>query len=144
MVAIADEEVLYALEFAGCMKKNYPPGRTEPMHAVEEQIDQYVHGKRPKFTVPLFLQGSLFQKEVFEALKKIPFGMTQSYLAIATAIGRPSACRAVARAVGANPFLIVIPCHRVIYASGALGGYRGGAARKKWLIDYEQSKICCS
>jgi AraC family transcriptional regulator, regulatory protein of adaptative response / methylated-DNA-[protein]-cysteine methyltransferase len=75
---------------------------------------------------------------VWDALLTIPPGQTRSYAAIARAIGRPEAVRAVARANGANPFAIVVPCHRVISADGALCGYGGGLPRKRWLLDHER------
>lgn len=82
--------------------------------------------------------GSSFQMRVWEELEKIPFGQTRSYQEIATAIGRPTACRAVARANSTNQLAIIIPCHRVINSSGALGGYAGGLSRKQWMLKHEQ------
>ena len=87
----------------------------------------------------MFLLGSPFQKQVWEELKKIPSGETRAYLAIAKAVGRPTACRAVANANGANQLAIIIPCHRVINTNGELGGYGGGIARKQWLLDLEKN-----
>ena len=81
---------------------------------------------------------SSFQKKVWSVLQNIPLGRTRSYLNIAQSIKKPTAYRAVANANGANQFAIIIPCHRVINANGALGGYAGGISRKQWLIDHEK------
>jgi O-6-methylguanine DNA methyltransferase len=91
-----------------------------------------------RFRTQLARFGSLFQKLVWDALLAIPLGQTGSYAQLAGAIGRPRAVRAVARANGANPFAIIIPCHRVINADGGLGGYGGGLPRKRWLLEHEQ------
>ena len=101
----------------------------------------YFEGKRQDFKTPLFLLGSPFQKRVWEELMKISPGKTRSYAEIAMAIGKPTAYRAVANANGANQLAIVIPCHRVINSNGELGGYGGGIARKKWLIDLEKQEL---
>jgi len=81
--------------------------------------------------------GTPFQVSVWNALLEIPLGATRSYADIARAIGRPEALRAVAQANGANPFAIVIPCHRVINTGGKPGGYGGGLPRKRWLLEHE-------
>jgi AraC family transcriptional regulator of adaptative response/methylated-DNA-[protein]-cysteine methyltransferase len=91
----------------------------------------------PSTLAPFLLFGSLFQKEVWEELKKIPQGETRSYRDISKALGRKSSFRAVAQANGANQLAIVIPCHRVINANGELGGYSSGVIRKKWLLNHE-------
>ncbi len=83
--------------------------------------------------------GTAFQREVWQALRKIPAGTTLSYGRLAARLGRPSASRAVGAANGANPIAIVVPCHRVIGGDGTLTGYAGGLARKRWLLDHEQS-----
>ena len=81
--------------------------------------------------------GTSFQREVWRALRSIPAGSTTTYGALAAQLGRPAASRAVGLANGANPVAIVVPCHRVIGANGALTGYGGGIARKRWLLDHE-------
>jgi AraC family transcriptional regulator of adaptative response/methylated-DNA-[protein]-cysteine methyltransferase len=91
-----------------------------------------------RFRTPLARLGSPFQELVWDALRAIPPGQTCSYAQLAGAIGRPRAVRAVARANGANPFAIIIPCHRVIDADGGLGGDGGGLPRKRWLLEHEQ------
>lgn len=151
MIAIADEEALYLLEFEECrglereierLQKNLQasiiPGRTAPISAIESELIDYFNGTLKEFKTALSFLGSPFQQLVWEELKKIPFGETRSYLEIATAIGKPSAVRAVAQANGANQIAIVIPCHRVINTNGQLGGYAGGLSRKQWLIAHEK------
>ncbi|NDI34840.1 bifunctional transcriptional activator/DNA repair enzyme AdaA [Chengkuizengella sediminis] len=151
MVAIADDEALYLLEFVDRRglereverlrqktKSTIIPGHTEPIRLIERELIQYYKGGLREFKTPLFLLGSPFQKSVWEELKKIPYSKTTSYSDIAAAIGKPSAFRAVAQANGANQLAIVIPCHRVINTNGELGGYGGGLTRKKWLIQHEK------
>jgi len=104
-----------------------------------QQLDEYFHLKRQIFDLPLSPQGTSFQKLVWEKLREIPYGRTSSYLEIARQIGNPKAIRAVGSANGKNPIAIIIPCHRVIGASGKLIGYGGGLWRKEWLLKHEQS-----
>lgn len=92
------------------------------------------------YTLPMRLIGTPFQIEVWEAIKTIPWGETTTYAVLAQKIGRPTAHRAVASAVGANPISILIPCHRVIRSTGELGGYRWGEARKRALLDREKNR----
>ena len=122
-------------------KRAIIPGITAPIRTIERELSEYFEGVRQEFQTPLFFLGSPFQKRVWEELRKIPSGETRSYLDIATLIGKPTAFRAVANANGANQLAIVIPCHRVINTNGELGGYGGGIARKKWLIDLEKQGI---
>jgi methylated-DNA-[protein]-cysteine S-methyltransferase len=87
--------------------------------------------------VPVATSGTVFQNQVWSALRRIPRGQTLSYGALAQQIGRPAAVRAVGLANGANPIAIIVPCHRVIGANATLTGYGGGLARKRWLLDHE-------
>jgi methylated-DNA-[protein]-cysteine S-methyltransferase len=87
--------------------------------------------------VALAARGTVFQRRVWEALRAIPYGETASYGEVARAIGRPAASRAVGAANGRNPISIVVPCHRVVGAGGALTGYGGGLDRKAWLLNLE-------
>ncbi len=109
-----------------------------------QQLAEYFAGTRTEFDLPLGLRrrgplgGSGFQERVWRALLAIPYGTTWSYGDIARAIGRPSASRAVGSANGANPIAIIVPCHRVIGASGALTGYAGGLRAKQWLLAHER------
>jgi len=101
------------------------------------QLIEYFEGRRTVFEFPLELRGSPFQKEVWEAVARIPHGCTSSYGEIAALVGRPGASRAVGMANGANPLPIVVPCHRVIGADGTLTGYGGGLALKTRLLTLE-------
>ncbi len=104
------------------------------------QLEEYFAGKRQAFDLPLAPSGTGFQRRVWAALAEIPYGETRSYGQIATAIGRPGASRAVGMANGRNPVSIVVPCHRVVGASGSLTGYAGGPERKQFLLDLERGK----
>ena len=101
------------------------------------QLDDYFAGKRVEFTFPMNMQGTEFQKRVWRELLRIPFGKTASYLDIALAVGTRESTRAVGKANGQNPIVIVVPCHRVIGRDGSLTGYGGGLWRKRWLLDFE-------
>ena len=105
-----------------------------------EQLDAYFAGELERFDLPLAPQGTEFQRRVWDELRQIPYGQTTSYSALAAKIERPDACRAVGLANGRNPISIVIPCHRVIGASGALTGYGGGIERKRWLLAHERGQ----
>lgn len=104
-------------------------------HAAE--LVEYFQGKRSSFTAPLDLRGTPFQLAVWNALRDIPFGETRSYSEIAHRIGKPSAVRAVGAAIGANPALILVPCHRVIGKDGSLTGFREGLDLKRRLLQLE-------
>lgn len=103
------------------------------------QLDQYFKGERNTFTFPYQVEGTDFQKTVWEALTKIPYAETGSYKDIAVSIGNEKAIRAVGSANGKNKLSIVIPCHRVIGSNGKLTGYAGGLWRKDWLLRHEKS-----
>lgn len=104
------------------------------------QLAEYFSGKRKRFDLPLRPEGTAFQQAVWRALLKVPFGETSTYGALAAAIGRPGAARAVGAAVGANPLAVVVPCHRIIGADGTLTGYAGGLARKTKLLALEAAR----
>ena len=154
MIAIASEVDLYLLEFverrglsreieklAQSTQSIIIPRITPLLKQVEQELQHYFTSGFNTFTIPIGYQGSLFQKSVWAELQKIPFGYTRSYSDIAQAIGRPSACRAVAQANSMNQIAIIIPCHRVIHADGSLGGYAGGIERKAWLLQHEKDTI---
>jgi methylated-DNA-[protein]-cysteine S-methyltransferase len=101
------------------------------------QLGEYFAGTRRTFDLPLAPRGTAFQQRVWERLRAIPFGATASYVEIARALGDPKATRAVGAANGRNPISIVVPCHRVIGADGALTGFGGGIERKRWLLAHE-------
>lgn len=115
--------------------------RDELLDRAIEEVDEYFAGKRTEFSIPLAAEGTPFQREVWNALRAIPFGETRSYADVAQAIGKPRAVRAVGAANGKNPLGIVVPCHRVIGADGSLTGYAGGMSRKKFLLDLERQRF---
>ena len=101
------------------------------------QLSAYFAGERREFDLPLAPRGTPFQREVWAAVAAVPYGETATYAQIAAAVGRPSACRAVGAANGRNPVPVIVPCHRIIGAAGALTGYGGGLDRKRSLLDLE-------
>jgi methylated-DNA-[protein]-cysteine S-methyltransferase len=109
--------------------------RLAELAAVE--LEEYFRGRRQVFTVAVRPHGTPFQRRVWAALRKIPFGVTRSYGDVAKAIGEPTAVRAVGGANNRNPIAIVIPCHRVIGSDGKLVGYGGGLEHKAWLLKHE-------
>lgn len=111
--------------------------QTPPIRRAYEQLQEYFQGIRTEFDVPLALRGTDFQTSVWKALSGIPYGQTRTYAQIAAQIGRPKACRAVGAANHRNPLAIFVPCHRVVGASGALTGYAGGLAAKRYLLELE-------
>ena len=106
----------------------------------EEQINEYLAGARTDFEIPLKPGGTPFQKQVWDALVKIAYGQTVCYEEIAVAIGKPSSSRAVGNAVGANPILLMVPCHRIIKKNGQTGNFGSGPELKKSLLRLESSK----
>ena len=104
---------------------------------VVEELQEYFAGRRRVFTMPLVLRGTPFQQRVWEVVRKIPYGATQTYGEIAEALGEKKLSRAVGLANGANPLPILIPCHRVIGKHGSLTGYGGGLALKHYLLQLE-------
>jgi AraC family transcriptional regulator of adaptative response/methylated-DNA-[protein]-cysteine methyltransferase len=154
LLAISDEIGLYLLKFVQasylqkevelfCQKNaaTIMSGSTSAIDTIERELNEYFRGNLHKFTTPIHLVGTSFQKKVWEELKNIPFGETLSYAKLATRIGKPSAHRAVANANGANSLAIIIPCHRVIRTNGNLGGYTGGVVYKEYLLDHEKRFI---
>ncbi|MGX7418308.1 methylated-DNA--[protein]-cysteine S-methyltransferase [Carnobacterium gallinarum] len=103
-----------------------------------EMLANYLQGEQQSVDLPLDVQGTVFQEEVWRALTEIPYGQTVTYSEIAIKIERPDAVRAVGTAIGANPVLILIPCHRVLGKNRKLTGYRGGLAMKKDLLGLEK------
>lgn len=102
------------------------------------QLEEYFAGDRNHFDLPLEPEGTEFQRSVWTALTEIPYGETRSYGEIAAEVGRPKAARAVGMANNRNPIAVIVPCHRVIGAGGALVGYAGGIERKTWLLAHER------
>ncbi|MDA8480924.1 bifunctional DNA-binding transcriptional regulator/O6-methylguanine-DNA methyltransferase Ada [Citrobacter sp. Awk 4] len=119
----------------------FPAARDEPADAdFQQRVQQVItsiNARNTPLTLPLDIQGTAFQQQVWQALRTIPCGETVSYQQLANAIGKPKAVRAVASACGANKLAIVIPCHRVVRGDGSLSGYRWGVARKAQLLKRE-------
>lgn len=114
--------------------------RSDFSDCVMEQITEYLNGKRKQFDIKYHLQGTPFQKKVWNALLEIPYGETRTYKQIAEAIGNPDAARAVGMANNKNPLLLLVPCHRVIGTDGGLTGYAGGLPMKQYLIELERKE----
>jgi methylated-DNA-[protein]-cysteine S-methyltransferase len=111
------------------------------MEPYSRELGEYMAGKRTTFTVPLDLQGTPFQLAVWEAMSRINYGKTASYMDVAQSLNKPESVRAVGTAIGRNPVLIVAPCHRIIGKNGALTGYRGGLKMKEQLLNLERTGI---
>lgn len=107
----------------------------------ERQLSEYFVGRRTEFDLPLDPSGSEFQKKVWRAMTEIPFGQKRTYLDLANAVGSPKAYRAVGFANGKNPISIIVPCHRVVGANGALTGYAGGLEAKAKLLALEAGAV---
>ncbi len=151
MVAIADDASLIALEFAD--KKNLrlelealvikeraqvTSGENAILQMLRDELNGYFKGSLMNFSTPIRLIGTEFQKQVWHALIKTPYGITSTYKLQATSIGRAKSYRAVASANGANRLAIVVPCHRIIGSNGHLSGYAGGIEKKRLLIEHER------
>jgi methylated-DNA-[protein]-cysteine S-methyltransferase len=129
---------LTGLSFPGA-RAEHDESRRDPaaLAGAVAQLDAYFAGERRAFELPLDLRGTPFQRRVWAQLRRIPYGATVTYTELAAEVGRPDVVRAVAAAVGRTPVPIVVPCHRVLGAGGALTGYGGGLQRKAALLDLE-------
>lgn len=143
--------VVHAADFADCearlwalLRRNRGSapldiGRGAVPTALKDKVAAYFAGDvRALDSIVLAPRGTDFQSTLWARLRTVPPGSTLSYTAMAEAIGRPTAVRAVGHANGANPFCIIVPCHRLIGADGSLVGYSGGLTRKRWLLDHER------
>lgn len=151
MLAIADDTHLYLLEFItrrGLEKEierlrtrgfAIIPGNSPPIDSIKHELHAYFGGTLTQFITPYHVFGSPFQQKVWQILRTIPYGETRSYREQAEHLGNPNAFRAVANANGANQLAILFPCHRIIASDGTLGGYGGGLAVKKWLLEHEKN-----
>lgn len=119
-------------------------GEHSHLATLRRELDEYFAGQRQHFSVPMVIAGTPFQERAWQFLRTIPYGMTRSYADMARAIGATKAVRAVGQANGRNTLPILLPCHRVIGANGALTGYGGGMARKQWLLTHEQKVLAKS
>ena len=133
----ADREALTGVYLPVQSAPEARAGRTPVLALAAAQLAEYFAGARRDFDVPLGPHGTGFQRLVWAELEKIPYGATRSYGELARLLGRPAASRAVGAANGRNPISIFVPCHRVIAGSGALTGYAGGLAAKRWLLAHE-------
>ena len=114
-------------------------GDDEILAQTRGELQEYFDGRRQVFDVPLAPNGTEFQRSVWTALTKIPFGTTISYGHLARQLGKEAAVRAVGAANGRNPIPVIVPCHRVIGSDGSLTGFGGGLPRKKWLLQHERA-----
>ncbi len=135
---IAENGALLEIRFPG-QHVDAPAGDgTDPaLGAARSQLAEYFQGDRRSFQLPLAASGTVFQKQVWQALAEIPYGQLRSYRDIALSIGKERAVRAVGAANGRNPLPIVVPCHRVIGSNGSLTGFAGGLEAKKTLLEIE-------
>lgn len=137
VLVFADAAAIVAIEFRDEPRETRPSKLT---NACVKELRQYFDGKRTKFSVPLGLNGTTFQKKVWRAIHRIPFGSSKTYGAIAKSIGHPKAVRAVGTATGSNPLCIIVPCHRVLPADGSIGNYASGPAKKAFLLTLEHRR----
>ncbi|MGW4082622.1 methylated-DNA--[protein]-cysteine S-methyltransferase [Streptomyces sp. NPDC004822] len=141
LTLVADDGVLCGLYMTDQRhrpaEETFGPRDATPFARAEEQLEAYFAGTLREFTLPLRLAGTPFQRSVWDALRTIPYGETRTYGQLADALGKPGASRAVGLANGRNPIGIIVPCHRVVGASGALTGYGGGLPRKQRLLTFE-------
>ncbi|MBU3128821.1 methylated-DNA--[protein]-cysteine S-methyltransferase [Clostridium tagluense] len=139
-IITSDDAVISAM-FVEEMKQSTE--ESEILRDVIQQFDEYFKGTRKKIYIKCEVQGTEFQKKVWDALTEIPYGVTLSYKELAIAIGNEKAARAVGKANSVNIISIIIPCHRVIGSDKSLTGYAGGINRKQWLLEHERenSKI---
>ena len=150
MVAVADQERVWLLEFAD--RKELPRelasveedaegvigfGDSPALENLRTELNAYYKGDRSHFETTIAPYGTAFMRQVHQGLRGIPIGETRSYGQLAKELGRPTAMRAVARANAANRLAVIVPCHRVIAADGGIAGYAGGVWRKRWLLDHE-------
>ena len=133
LVSLTWGKALAKLEFSECKNEH----KHSIIKTAEIQLEEYFTGGRTTFDIPLDPKGTEFQKRVWEELSKIPYGQTITYGEQAKRLGRPKSARAVGAANGKNPIGIVIPCHRVIGASGSLTGFAGGIETKRQLLAIE-------
>jgi methylated-DNA-[protein]-cysteine S-methyltransferase len=122
------------------LKAEFVEREDEVLTKTRSQLDEYLSGNRRDFDIPLLMVGTDFQKSVWEALRRVPYGSTSTYLQLAKDIDNEKAVRAVANANGANSMSVVIPCHRIIGSDGELVGYGGGLPVKKRLLKLEGGK----
>lgn len=144
MLLVADGEILCGVYFLG--QKHFPSTlpesacsrRGDVLDETADQLSAYFRGRLTVFALPLAVRATDFQHAVWDALLDIPYGETVTYGELARRIGRPRSARAVGATVGRNPLSVIVPCHRVLGASGSLTGYAGGLGRKQALLALER------
>lgn len=141
LLLTADGDALTGLHFGGGPGPGERADDDPVLVAAATQLREYFAGDRKEFELPLSPAGTQFQLAVWQRLREIPYGTTISYGELARRVGNPAASRAVGLANGRNPIAIVVPCHRVIGANGALTGFGGGMDAKKTLLDLEAATL---
>lgn len=121
-------------------EKNSQNIETTLMKNVKEEITAYLKGKRKEFDIPLIPQGTTFQQKVWQEISKIPYGETRTYKELAERIGGIKCYQAIGQACRRNPYVIIVPCHRVVGSHSTLGGYAGGSELKQKLLNLEQKR----
>jgi len=129
------QERVWAVRFSDGVADD--AGHSDVADRVVRWFEAYAAGQTPRMDLPLAVRGTPFQREVWAALLTIPWGQTWSYAQLATAVGRPKGAQAVGAANGANPWAVLVPCHRVVGSDGRLVGYAGGLDRKRRLLAHE-------
>lgn len=138
-----ENEKITALNFIGELvehEKEMPININPILDEGKKQLEEYFHGQRQEFSLPLHLEGTTFQKKVWKALQEIPYGTTKSYQEVALNVGNINSVRAVGGANHHNPISIIVPCHRVIGKNGTLVGYGGGLDVKAFLLGLEATR----
>ncbi len=134
-IVCSDEHVL-SVSFSDTAKENDKGSKV--LNEALKQMNEYFSGKRKTFDLPLYFEGTEFQKSVWNELRKIPYGITVSYKDIAEGINNEKAVRAVGNANNKNKIMIIVPCHRVIGKNGKLVGFAGGLDKKEFLLEHEK------
>ena len=138
LTILAEKKGIRAIKFGEDEEVKSTGKASEMTRRAVKELEEYFQGKRKEFTVPCVPEGTDFQKRVWEALTRIPYGVTRTYKEIAVEAGNPKASRAVGMANNKNPVPIIIPCHRVIGSDGKLTGYAGGLGVKEFLLNLER------
>lgn len=135
----SNEKTILSVEFVAQKERHEISDKQLPvvLKLAVKQLEEYFIGERLKFDLPLSLEGTPFQKSVWQSLQEIPFGETYSYQELAKKIGNEKSCRAVGNANNKNPIPIIIPCHRVIGKSGRPRGFAPGVSYQEWLLNHE-------
>jgi len=132
------EKAVRKIKFISALKGKNKDGQTHPyLSMVKKQLSQYFSGQRKKFDVRLELEGTGFQKKIWTAMQKVPYGKSISYKKLAVMSGSAGAARAAGTACRQNKIPVIIPCHRIVPANGDIGQYAGGRSKKKFLLDLE-------